>query len=140
MSTFMQWVHISAAVVGVGGMGFLLFLLLPSARALSPPERDMLMRKIQDKFRWVSWSAIFLLTGSGLYNVRAYYWELAWGRAWKFLTLKIVLALMVFAVSLMLTVPLPYFDKIRAKRQRWLGIAFALAMIVILISTYLRRS
>jgi uncharacterized membrane protein len=139
MSTLMQWIHVSAAVVAVGGMAFLLFLLFPSARALSPPERDVLMRKIQERFRWVSWSAIFLLVGSGLYNVRAYYWELAWGRAWKFLTLKILLALMVFAVSLMLTVPLPYFDKIRAQRQRWLGIAFALAMIVILISTYLRR-
>lgn len=140
MATFMQWVHVSAAVVGVGGIAFLLFLLIPSARVLSPDERAALMKKVQGRFRWVSWSVIFLLIGSGLYNVRQYYWELAWGRAWAFLTLKILLALAVFAVSLMLTVPLPVFDKFRARRERWLSVAFTLAMIVILISTYLRRS
>lgn len=140
MSTLMQWVHVSAAVVGVGGIAFLLFLLIPSVRVLTPDQRDVLMKKVQGKFRWVSWSVILLLTGSGLFNVRAYYWELAWGRAWMFLTAKIVLAIMVFAVSLALTLPLPLFDKVRAQRQRWLSVAFTLAMIVILISTYLRRS
>jgi uncharacterized membrane protein len=140
MSTFMQWIHLSAAVIGVGGMAFLLFLLIPSARALSPDQRDALMKKIQTKFRMVSWSVIILLSGSGLYNVRAYYWELAWGRAWLMLTLKIILALAVFALSLTLTVPVPFFERFRRQRQRWLGVAFTLAMLVILISAYLRRS
>jgi uncharacterized membrane protein len=140
MSTFMQWIHLSAAVIGVGGMAFLLFLLIPSARALSPDQRDALMKKIQTKFRMVSWSVIILLSGSGLYNVRAYYWELAWGRAWLMLTLKIILALAVFALSLTLTVPVPFFERFRQQRQRWLGVAFTLAMLVILISAYLRRS
>lgn len=140
MATFIQWVHVSAAVVGVGGMAFLLFLLIPSARAVSPDQRDALMKRVLGKFRWVSWSVIFVLLGSGLYNVRAYYWELAWGRAWKFLAAKILLALLVFAVSLSLTLPLPVFERFRARRERWLWVAFALAMLVILISAYLRRS
>jgi uncharacterized membrane protein len=140
MATLMQWIHVSAAVIGVGGIAFLLFLLIPSARTLSPDQRAALMKSVQGKFRWLSWSVIFLLTASGLYNVRQYYWELAWGRAWAFLTVKIVLAVAVFAVALLLTVPLPVFDKFRARRERWLTVAFALAMIVILISTYLRRS
>lgn len=140
MPTIMQWVHLSAAVVGVGGITFLLFLLLPSARALSPETRDALMKRVQGRFRWVSWSVIILLIGSGLYNVRAYYWELAWGRAWQWLTVKIVLAMLVFTVSLALTLPLRFLAKIREHRERWLATGFALAMIVILISAYLRRS
>lgn len=140
MPTIMQWIHLCAAVVGVGGITFLLFLLIPSARGLSPEHRDALMKKIQGRFRWVSWSVILLLIGSGLYNVRAYYWELAWGRAWQLLTVKIVLALLVFAVSLALTMPLPFLARFRERRERWLAAAFALAMIVILISAYLRRS
>jgi uncharacterized membrane protein len=140
MATLMQWIHVSAAVIGVGGIAFLLFLLIPSTRVLDPEQRTALMKTVQERFRWVSWSVIFLLVASGLYNVRQYYWELAWGRAWLLLTIKIVLAVAVFAVALMLTVPLPVFDKFRARRERWLTAAFALAMIVILISTYLRRS
>ncbi|HET7841369.1 MAG TPA: hypothetical protein VFM21_07180 [Terriglobia bacterium] len=140
MPTFMQWIHLCAAVLGVGGIAFLLFLLIPSAHTLSPEARDALMKKVQGRFRWVSWSVILLLIGSGLYNVRAYYWELAWGRAWELLTAKIVLALLVFGVSLALTVPLSFLAKFRARRERWLATAFALAVIVILISAYLRRS
>ena len=47
MSTLMQWIHVSAAVVGVGGIAFLLFLLIPSVRVLTPDQRDVLMKKVQ---------------------------------------------------------------------------------------------
>ena len=140
MSTFMQWVHLSAAVVGVGGMAFLLFLLLPGARPLGPDQRGALLKNVMGRFRWVSWSVIVLLVGSGLYNVRAYYWEVAWGRAWKFLSVKILLAILVFAISLLLTLPGKVFERFRLRREMWLSIAFSLAMVVILISAYLRRS
>ena len=140
MSTFMQWIHLAAAVVGVGGIAFLLFLLIPSTRLLHPEQRELLMKKVLRRFRLVNWSVIALLLVSGLYNVRAYYWELAWGRAWALLTIKIVLALLVFAVSLSLTLPLPIFARFRERREQWLATAFALAMVVILISAYLRRS
>ena len=140
MSTVMQWIHLAAAVVGVGGIAFLVFLLIPSTRLLHPEQRELLMKKVLRRFRLVSWSVIALLLISGLYNVRAYYWELAWGRAWAFLTIKIILALLVFAVSLSLTLPLPIFARFRERREQWLATAFALAMVVILISAYLRRS
>jgi uncharacterized membrane protein len=140
MPTVMQGIHLYAAVVGVGGIAFLLFLLIPSARWLAPEQREALMKRILERFRWVSWSVILVLIGSGLYNVRAYYWELAWGRAWLLLTIKIILALLVFAVSLALTLPLPFFARFRERRERWLAAALALATIVILISAYLRRS
>lgn len=140
MSTFMQWIHLAAAVVGVGGIGFLVFLLIPSTRVLLPEHQDALMKKVLRRFRLVSWSVIVLLIVSGLYNLRAYYWELAWGRAWLLLTMKILLALLVFGVSLSLTLPFPLLAKLRKRREQLLITAFALAMVVILISAYLRRS
>lgn len=140
MSTFVQWVHLTAAVVGVGGMGFMLVLLLPSLRKVSADQRDLLMKSLLGRFRWVSWSVIVLLLASGLYNVRQFYWEVAWGRAWKFLAFKISLAFVVFVISLLLTLPLRVFDRFRARRERWLWVAFAVAIGVILISAYLRRS
>lgn len=140
MSTFVQWVHVSAAVLGVGGIAFLHIILLPSMRALNPDQRETLLKAVLGKFRWVSWSVILLLLISGLYNVRQYYWEVPWGRAWLLLTVKIVLAALVFAIALGLSLPLKFLNWFRARRQMWLAIALTLAMIVILISAYLRRT
>ena len=138
MPTFVQWVHVAAAVIGVGGIGFLAFILLPSAGILNADQRDLLMRVVQRRFRWVSWSVIGLLTVSGLYNA-GLAWDVPWGTYWKFLTLKIILAFAVFAIALCLTLPLKFLERFRARRQMWLSVAFAVAMIVILISAYLRR-
>jgi len=139
MATLVQWIHVTAAVIAVGGMGFLLVILMPSLRILNPDQRDLLARYVLGRFRWVSWSAIVLLLASGFYSVRQYYWEVAWGKSWAFLTVKIVLALLVFAISLALTLPLRSLERFRARRQLWLAVAFALAIIVIWISSYLRR-
>ena len=89
MPTFVQWVHVGAAVIGVGGIGFLAFILLPSTGILNADQRDLLMRVVQRRFRWVTWSVIGLLIVSGLYNA-GLAWDVPWGTYWKFLTLKIV--------------------------------------------------
>lgn len=140
MFTFVQWIHLSAAVFGVGGIAFMHVILLPSARVLNPEQREILLKAVAGKFRWVSWSVIVLLLGSGLYNVRQFYWEVPWGYSWKVLTVKIVLALLLFIIVLALTLPLKFLNWFRARRQMWLAIALTLAMTVILISAYLRRS
>lgn len=140
MSTFVQWIHLSAAVLGIGGIAFMHIILLPSARVLNPDQREILLKKVAAKFRWVSWSVILLLLASGLYNVRQFYWEVPWGHSWKVLTVKIVLALLLFIIVLALTLPLKFLNWFRARRQMWLAIALTLAMVVILISAYLRRS
>lgn len=139
MSTLVQWIHLTAAVIGVGGMAFLLWCLLPATRRLDPERRDRLLRAVLGRFRWASWAVIVLLLGSGLYNVKMFYWDLGWGLAWKLLTLKIVLALLVFAISLCLTVPVKFLNWFRARRGTWLAIALGLAIAVLYISAYLRR-
>jgi len=139
MSTLVQWIHVTAVVIGVGGMAFLLFILMPSLGALDPEHRDLLAKQVMDRFRWVIWSAIIVLLVSGLYSIRQYYWEMAWGKSWALLTVKIVLALFVFVVALALTLPFKLFDRVRARRQIWLSIAFGLAVAVLFISAYLRR-
>jgi uncharacterized membrane protein len=138
MATFAQWVHVSAAVVGVGGMAFLLFVLFPSVGVLNEEQRAGLLKAVLGRFRWVAWSVILLLLASGLYNVKIV-WLVPWGTYWMFLTIKIVLALAVLAIVLCLTIPLSVFDRFRKRRKQWLYTAFGLAMIVILISAYLRR-
>jgi uncharacterized membrane protein len=139
MSTIFQWIHVGAAVIGVGGIGFLLIVLLPSLTVLSAEQRDQLAQAVMGRFRWVSWTVIVLLLVSGLYNVKLV-WEAPWGTYWRLLTVKVILALLVFAISLGLTLPFRFLDRFRARRRFWLTLAFALALIVIFISAYLRRA
>ena len=138
MATFAQWVHVSAAVIGVGGMAFMLLVLFPSVGILNEEQRDGLLKVVLGRFRWVAWSVILLLLASGLYNVTLV-WLVPWGPYWKFLAVKIVLAFIIFAIVLCLTIPLSLFNWFRKRRSLWLSIAFGLGMVVILISAYLRR-
>ncbi len=139
MSTLFQWVHVGAAVIGVGGMGFLVIVLLPSLRVLNAEQRDQLAQAVMGRFRWVSWTVIVLLLASGLYNVMLV-WEAPWGTYWRLLTVKVILALVVFAISLALTLPFNFLEWFRARRRLWLTLAFALALFIILVSAYLRRA
>ena len=116
----------------------MLMVLFPSAGLLEQEQRDRLLKAVLGRFRWVSWSVIVLLLVSGLYNVKLV-WLVPWGPYWTFLTIKIVLALVVFGIILCLTIPLKIFDRFRERRTQWLYAAFGLAMVVILISAYLRR-
>jgi uncharacterized membrane protein len=138
MTTLMQWIHLMAGIVGLGGMGFILLILMPSLGVLGPEQREALFKAVSTRFRWVSWSAMGLLVITGLYNVRQYYWEMAWGRTWLLLTLKIGLAFTLFGIILALTLPLGIFDRVRARRRSWLIAAFALGVVIVLISAYLR--
>jgi len=138
MPIFVRGMHITAAVIGVGGLAFLLLVLTPSLADLPPEQRDVWTKQVTDRFRWVLWTAIIVLLASGLYSIREYYWEVAWGKSWELLTIKIVLAFVVFVIALALTLPLKLFNWVRAHRQVWLSIAVGLAVAVIFISAYLR--
>ena len=140
MSTLFQWIHVAAAVIGVGGIGFILIALKPSLRVLSPEQRELLVRAIRARFRWVIWSCALLLLVSGIYDIKTRYWEAPWGAAWKWLTLKLVLAGVIFLITLALTLPLRVLERVQARRDLWLAIAFGVAIGVILISAYLRIS
>ena len=118
----------------------MLFILMPSLRVLGEEQRALLARAVLDRFRWVSWGAMILLIASGLYTIRMRTWEAPWGPYWKLLTLKIFLALVVFTISLLLTLPIPGLESFRARRQQWLTVALSIAVFVILISAYLRGS
>jgi len=139
MSTVIQWIHVMAAVIGLGGMGFLLLILIPSLGVLSTEQREALSKSVANRFRWATWSSITLLLLTGIYNVRRFYWEDQWGAAWNLLALKIALSFALFAIVLALTVPFRVFEPMRARRRTWLLAAFIMGVVVVLISAYLRR-
>ena len=125
--------------MAVGGYAFLLIALLPSLRTLDLERRELLLRAVFERFRWVIWAVILALFASGLYLTRLA-WEAPWGTYWKLLTIKVVLAFLFFTISVCVTLPLDLCNRFRARRELWFSIALALAGAVLLISTYLRRN
>lgn len=139
MPTIVHWIHMMAVVFCGGGLAFLLLVVMPSLGTLNPEEQEMFAVSVMDRFRWVIWAAIFLLFVTGLYGIRQFYWEVAWGWSWMLLTLKIILSLLLFLILLALTLRLKALEWIHARQQTWLTVALSLTVTIILIAAYLRR-
>ena len=141
LTVIAQWLHVMAAVVAVGGVAFVRFVLLPSIESLPDDQRQEMMGAVVDRFRKILWISIGLLLVTGLYHVgiAATNGSLAAKPYLYGLIAKIVIALVVFKIGFMLTVPGDAFASVKANRKRWLMINFILGMVVILIAAYLRR-
>ena len=128
-------------MVAVGGVAFVRFVLLPVSESIPEEQRPVVMGAVVDRFRQLLWASIGLLLVTGLYNVgiAAISGLLASKPYLYALIAKIVLALVVFKIGFMLTVPGDAFASVKANRRRWMTINFVLGMIVILIAAYLRR-
>ena len=66
MNTLMTFLHVSAAIVWLGGVSFMLFALRPAAMTLPPPQRLPLMAQVLSRFFLLVWPCIGLLLVTGL--------------------------------------------------------------------------
>ena len=68
MYTFFKFFHLVAAIVWLGGMGFMLLALRPSLPTLeTPPQRLKLLAAVLRRFFALVWTAIGLLLLTGAY-------------------------------------------------------------------------
>lgn len=103
------WLHIVAAALWVGGMLFLVLVLLPAVRRGEGPERTAaLVQKVGRRYRDVGWGALGVLAVTGTVNValRGVGWADLWeGAFWsgafgRVLAVKLVLVGITLALSL----------------------------------------
>ena len=66
MNNLMNFLHVSAASVWLGGVSFMRFALRPAARDLPPPQRLPLMTQVLRRFFRLVWASIGLLLATGL--------------------------------------------------------------------------
>jgi copper transport protein len=96
LATAIDWVHLCAVAVWVGGLFFLGFALLPALRPLGGPARTRLLSALVPRFSTVAAVSVVVIILTGLYQtVRlvdswSVFIDLAWGRA---LVLKLVLVM-----------------------------------------------
>jgi putative copper export protein len=134
-----RWLHITAAVAGLGGIFFLVLVLVPALRQV--PEAGPVADAARHRFKRVAHTAIGLLLLTGIYNylvVAAPKIQAAGiGKSYHpVIGAKILLALVFFTISLLLLKPVP---AMHAQRARWLGVNAVLGLIILLLGAYLRR-
>ena len=138
LSALIQWLHITAAVVGVGGIAFMRLILIPSLGQVDQAARERLLQSVLPKFRLTVWTVIGVLIGSGIYNLLTAD-HLADPRYRTMLEVKLLLAVTLFAISFGLTLPYPALAGMQKQRPRWLAVNLVLGIIILFFSAYLRR-
>ncbi len=81
------WLHILAAIIWIGGMLFLVLILVPVMRRSEYRGiASALTHWVGVRFRWIGWICLVLLVLSGTFNLayRGFGWADLWsGRLWQ---------------------------------------------------------
>ena len=149
LPTLMQWIHVASVVLLIGGFFFLRVILHPAARVLSDANRSQLTESVLRRFRVVIWTTLITILVSGIYNfitfLRAARVQSAIEPSLDYslhilvLAIKFSIVFLIFTFCVVLTFPYPVFAPIQKRPLPWLNITLILGLIVIFLSTFLRR-
>lgn len=132
-------VHVSTAIVLVGGSVFSAFVLLPAAGALDETPRTELLAHVTKRWKRFIHSGILLFLLSGFYNYfQAIPNHKGDGLYHALVGTKIILALVIFFIASALVGRSSAFDKLRQNRGTWLKILVLLAAIIVAISGFVK--
>lgn len=69
LSLILQWLHLSAVVLWIGGLGFNLMVLMPNLKRIDLTNRSKLVSKVLPNFLKLVWISIAVIVATGLYRV-----------------------------------------------------------------------
>lgn len=132
-------VHVSTAIVLVGGSVFLTFVLLPTAAQLSTDEHDKLRNLINGRWKRFVHAGILLFLITGFYN---YFQQMPKhkgdGLYHALVGTKMLLAFGIFFLASVLVGRSAAFESMRASRAKWLKLVVLLSAIIVGISGFVK--
>lgn len=132
-------VHISTAIVLVGGSVFTLLVLMPAAKLISEEAHAKLASDVGSRWKRFVHVGILLFLISGFYNyIRAMPLHSGDGLYHALVGTKILLALGVFFIASALVGRSRGLESFRQNRARWLSIMVVLAMLIVVISSFVK--
>ena len=137
MFWFLRGIHLFSVIIAVGGTFALWFAVLPR---LGEGELGNSIREaILTRWRLVVWTCIVLITVSGLVNSHQSFMVV--GKAplyWMLFLVKFFLAMLLFGIALMITLPMKGFAKAKENRRKWMRHIVELATIIVFLSAFLK--
>ncbi len=139
LDTLSRFVHVSTAIVLVGGSIFMLWVLMPAALQISSSEHDKLRGLVVARWKRFVHLGIALFLISGLYNyMQAIPKHKGDGAYHALLGTKMLLAFAVFFIASVLVGRSTKFEAMRNARGKWLAIIILLSAIIVGISSYVK--
>ncbi len=135
MNAVMVFLHVWGVLIAVGGMHYVMGVLAPTAKKIGTPESAAFVAAATSKFRLFVWVSIVLLILSGLHLMMANH--LLRSERAPLLLLKIALAVIVFSISLGLTLPFKAFERMQQNRLFWIRVNLLVAVVVVFLGAYL---
>ena len=132
-------VHVSTAIVLVGGSVFTLMVLLPSAKLLSEESHATFAAAVNGRWKRFIHLGVLLFIISGFYNyTRAVPLHKGDGLYHGLLLTKMLLAFVIFYLAAALVGRSPKLEGIRANKPKYLKVVVLLAAIIVSISGYVK--
>jgi len=137
----MRWLHILPAIVAVGGIAFIWLVLSSAIRhTLEEEQANQLRERIKGRWKRIVHVSILLFLISGIYN----YFRALWGDPappalyHMLFGIKFLLALGVFFLASALNSSREWAAQFRKQTWVWTGVTLVLAVVVVLVSGYMR--
>ncbi len=121
--TISYWIHLLATVIWLGGMVSVALFILPYVQNKLPLEdREPILSKLQGTLNSIGWFCLFLLAGTGMFQMSAnpsYLGFLAIDNNWAIAILlkHIVIVVMVIAMGYLAWFVIPELKRISLRRQ-----------------------
>lgn len=132
-------VHVSTAILLVGGSAFIWMVLLPASKSISDEAKNKLLESVTGIWKRAVHMGIVLFLASGFYNFfRALEAHRGDSLYHALVGTKILLALFVFFIASALVGKSSKLEFIRRDRSRWLTIMLAVAAAIVAISGYVK--
>ncbi len=136
----MRWIHVGTAIVVVGSLVFYLLVFVPIAeRVLTEEERERLREPLMRRWKMFIHPPIILFLISGFYNYIFVTSALHQGQGLyhALFGLKFLLALGIFALSIIMTSTMAWSEKMRKNRSLW-SVLLVLGAAVVLLGGYMK--
>lgn len=132
-------VHVSTAIVLVGGSVFMAFVLLPTAETLESGQHEKLRGLINGRWKRFVHLGILLFLLTGFYN---YFRQMPShkgdGLYHALIGTKMILAFAIFFIASALVGRSSAMEGMRAKRGMWLKVIVLLALVIVAFSGFLK--
>ena len=147
----MQWLHVGSVVLMIGGFFFLRVILLPATKILPDQQQSQMTESAFRRFRAVVWIALLTILVSGIYNFVTFFRSARsqgqtvletspdYSTYVLILGVKLFIVFLIFTLGVVLTFPYPVFAPFQKRPAPWLNVTLILGLIVIFLSTFLRR-
>lgn len=131
----MRWMHLLSAVAAGGGILFYWIVLAPAARkALSPEQFAALREPMMRRLKMIVHPSIVLFLVSGFYNYLVVLRPLHDGQAiyHALFGVKFLLAIVVFALAIVLTSTRKWSEKLRNSKLGWMLVSLGVIAVVMI--------